>query len=137
MQVRVAAYAVIVRDGALLMSHWQEGDRWTLPGGGLEAGEDLADAAVREVFEETGYRVSLVRLLGISSRVIPAEVRIRGTGDLHTLQIIYEAEIVGGHLTSEVDGSSDEARWIPLDSLDSLPHVDHVDVGLQHWRSQG
>lgn len=133
MELRAAAYAVIVRDGALLMSHWGEGDRWTLPGGGLEPGEDPADAVVREVFEETGYRASVVHLLGISSRVIPAEVRIRGTGDLHTLQIVYEAEVMGGELTAELDGSSDDARWVPLDEVESLPHVEHVDFGLEKW----
>ena len=36
---------------------------WTLPGGGLEAGETPAEAAVREVWEETGLRVKVVRLL--------------------------------------------------------------------------
>lgn len=36
---------------------------WTLPGGGLEAGETAAEAAVREVWEETGLRVRTVRLV--------------------------------------------------------------------------
>ncbi|MBD5785194.1 NUDIX domain-containing protein [Cellulosimicrobium terreum] len=62
MQIRVAAYAVIVRDGLLLLPHWRKGDRdgWTLPGGGIDLGEHPEDAAVREVREETGYDVELV-----------------------------------------------------------------------------
>jgi len=36
---------------------------WTLPGGGLESGESPADAAVREMLEETGIRVRIVRLI--------------------------------------------------------------------------
>ena len=136
METRVAAYGVIVRDGLLLMSHWREGARWTLPGGGLEPGEDPADAAVREILEETGYEAAIDGLLGIASVVIPAATRIRGSGDLHTLQFIFSAHVVSGSLRREADGSSDDARWVPLDEVDTLPHVSHVDFGLEKWRSR-
>lgn len=136
MQTRVAAYGVIVRDGLLLLSHWQEGKRWTLPGGGLEPGEPPADAAVREILEETGFVASLDRLLGIDSIVIAAHERIHGDGvPLHSIQVVYAASIVSGELTHERDGSSDEARWVPLGDVARLPHVRHVDFGLEQWRA--
>lgn len=136
METRVAAHGVIIRDGLLLMSHWHEGDRWTLPGGGLDPGEPPADAAVREIFEETGYVASLDHLLGIDSTVIAAQDRIHADGvPLHSIQIVYAASIVSGELTHESDGSSDEARWVPLDEVARLPHVRHVDFGLEQWRA--
>ena len=75
--VRIAAYGVIVRDGELLLSHWNEDGRtgWTLPGGGLEDYETAEDAAVREIREETGYDAELVTLLGIDSWYIKPEDR--------------------------------------------------------------
>ena len=83
MQIRVAAYAVVVReDGRMLLPHWSEGDRggWTLPGGGIDPGEDPAAAAVREVREETGYDVELDGLLGVDGRVLGAADRVRPRG---------------------------------------------------------
>jgi 8-oxo-dGTP diphosphatase len=130
---RVGAYGVIIRDNALLLARWIEAGapRWTLPGGGLELGEDAPTGAVREIFEETGYTASLGPLLGVDSKHIPAGRRLRGTRPLHALRIIYEASITGGELRHEVNGSTDQARWVPLDEVPALDRVDLVDVGLR------
>jgi ADP-ribose pyrophosphatase YjhB (NUDIX family) len=136
MDMRVAAYAVVAdAEGRVLLAHWNEGRHpaWTLPGGGLEPGEDPEHAARREVREETGFRVALDDLLGIHSRVIPAADRISddATGPLHALRIVYRAHLTGGRLQSEVGGSTDRADWFPLAEVTSLPRVKLVDIGLR------
>jgi 8-oxo-dGTP pyrophosphatase MutT (NUDIX family) len=133
MDIRVAAYAVIVEGSRVLLAHWNEHGRsgWTLPGGGLEPGEDPADAAVREVEEETGYQAVLDELIGVHSHVIPEEQRVSGKGALQALRIIYRAHTVGGALRNEAVGSTDEARWFELDAARSLRKVALVDVGLR------
>jgi 8-oxo-dGTP diphosphatase len=131
--VRIAAYGVIVKDGELLLTHWNEEGRtgWTLPGGGLEDYETAEDAAVREIREETGYDAELVTLLGIDSRFIKPADRWEPNGrGFHALRIIYVARIVGGVLTHEVGGSSDEARWVPLDQVGELPTVSLVPAAI-------
>ena len=135
MDMRVAAYAVIVDDEErVLLAHWNEGRRaaWTMPGGGIEAGEDPEHAARREVLEETGYRVDIEELLGIHSRVIPASHRIPdgAEGPLHTLRIVYRARVTGGHLRNEVGGSTDRAEWFPLAGVHALQRVRLVDIAL-------
>lgn len=134
MDIRVAAYAVITDDaGRILLSHWNEHGHsgWSMPGGGLEPGEDPADAAVREVFEETGFHVRLIDLLDIDSHVVPAAARMRGQQRaLHAIRIVYRAEITGGVLTHEIGGSSDQAAWFSRDDIRELKRVSLVDIAL-------
>ena len=137
MDIRVAAYGVIIRDGRILLAHWSENGHggWTLPGGGIDGGEDPADAAVREIFEETGYTAKLDRLIGIDSIVIPAEQRFSGaTTPLQGLRIVYTAHILHGQLTHELDGSTDRAEWFALDDIVDLDRVSLVDVALRFYR---
>jgi 8-oxo-dGTP diphosphatase len=136
MDMRVAAYAVITdADDRVLLAHWNEGRHaaWTLPGGGLEAGEDPEHAVRREVHEETGYRVVIDALLGINSRVIPESSRISpdAEGPLHTLRIVYRARVTGGRLRDEVGGSTDRAAWFPFAATRTLQRVKLVDVAFR------
>jgi|SRR4051794_31647215 8-oxo-dGTP diphosphatase len=139
MDIRVAAYGVIIRDGQILLSHWNEHGRsgWTLPGGGIEPGEHPATAAVREIHEETGYTASLDRLLGIDTHVIPARNRSGLTNHpLQALRIVYRATILSGDLRNEIGGSTDEARWVDLADVDGLQTVELVRVGLTLDRTE-
>lgn len=135
MDLRVAAYAVVTDDeGRVLLARWTQGRRvaWTMPGGGLEDGEDPEDAVRREVREETGYSVRVDGLLGIHSRVIPAGRRIqKADSPLHTLRIVYRATITGGRLRNEVGGSTDMAGWFELPALADLQRVRLVDIALR------
>lgn len=136
MDMRVAAYAVIRDDaGRVLLAHWNESGRsgWTMPGGGLEAGEDPEDAVRREVREETGYRTRVDGLLGIHSQVIPEAHRIApdADGPMHTLRILYRATITGGALRNEIGGSTDRAAWFVREDVAALRRVKLVDIALR------
>ena len=136
MDIRVAAYGVIIEGAQILLAHWNEHGRsgWTLPGGGIDPGEDPAAAAVREIHEETGFHAEIDGILGVDSFVIPADRRLSddATGPLHAIRIVYRAHITGGTLTYEENGSTDYADWIALEQVPSLDRVSLVDVGLAY-----
>ena len=126
-RVRLAAYAWCERDGAVLLTRVSPegpgGGLWTLPGGGLDFGEEPTAAAIREVDEETGYDVDLGDLLGIRSAVLEPGHTVSG----HRVQmvgILYRGTITGGDLRLEHEGSTDLAAWVPYGDLDDLPSVD-------------
>lgn len=138
-RLRVAAYGVCVRDDAVLLSRFIGGDRprWTLPGGGMEHGEDPYDAVLRELTEETGYTGAVRELLGIHSW---HDIRPSHNGlpdgmsrDYQGLRIVYSVEITGGELTFEQDGSTDRAEWFPLQRVPELERVALVDYGLDFY----
>ncbi|MFC7493105.1 MULTISPECIES: NUDIX hydrolase [unclassified Nocardioides] len=120
---RLGAYAVIARDDHVLLALWNEPEvpTWTLPGGGVELHESLEDGAVREVREETGYDVLLGRLLGVDTRVsAPGDRFVPSDRWQKNVRVVYEATISGGDLAAEVDGTTDEARWIPIADVPGL-----------------
>lgn len=133
---RIAAYVVCVRAEQVLLARWisPDGPRWTLPGGGIDHGEDPRDAAVREVDEETGYEVVLDALLTVDSVHLTTDLDGRAI-DHHAIRVVYAAHVTDGELRFEVGGSTDEAAWVDLGAVDGLARVGLVDVGLVAWRA--
>jgi len=118
---RVAAYAVIIRDDRILLSrlaeHLTSKELWTLPGGGLEHGEDPRDAVVREVHEETGLDVEIDETAHVYSSHQSNTWRQGRRADAHSLRIVYDGWVpvdAPEPRVVEVDGSTVEAAWKPL-----------------------
>ncbi|MFJ3966544.1 NUDIX hydrolase [Streptomyces parvus] len=134
MDRRLAAYAVCIEDGRVLLALavGPDGDRtWTLPGGGVEHAEDPYDAVIREVAEETGLAAVVERLLGVDSRVIPVgERRLPGAPELQNVGIFYRVRVTGGRLRPEPNGDTAESAWTPLPEVARLRRSSLVDIGI-------
>jgi 8-oxo-dGTP diphosphatase len=121
---RVAAYAVILRDGEILLSRLSAAvtpdELWTLPGGGLDHGEDPRDAVVREIHEETGLDAVVGETARIYSAHLPGVWRDGRRVDAHALRIVYDGWVpldAPAPRVVEVGGSTMAAAWQPLDAV--------------------
>ena len=99
--------------------HLTVAGQWFLPGGGLDHGEDPVHGLRREFEEETGLDIAPGPLLGIISDVFILPDTHHTS--LHSLRIIYGVDGFSGELRDEIGGSSDTARWVPLDEAMDLP----------------
>jgi len=99
--VRPSASAVIFdRRGRVLLQQRSDGGQWGLPGGSVEIGESVTDAAIREVREETGLTVSVRRLVGVYSEPALQVVRYPDGNVWHYVNVCFECVVRGGTLTT-------------------------------------
>jgi len=151
--IRPAAYAWIVSDDRVLLCRLCEPHNkglWTIPGGGLEFGENLEEGCRREVREETGFGVRLYDLLCVDSicdevNPISASLEAKRLFDysmapapaqMYSLRIIYLASVTDGTLTNERDGSTDCAEWVQLSEATQYPLVDLAAKVLRVWKQR-
>jgi len=136
---RVAAYAVILREDQILLSRLaprvSRDELWTLPGGGLDHGEDPRDAVIREIHEETGLHATVGPTARVYSAHIPGAWRDGRQVDAHALRIVYDGWVpldAPEPRVVEVDGSTVEAAWIPVTDVISgaVPVVPMVSEAL-------
>lgn len=99
--------AVLDDDGRILLTRREDFEVWCVPGGAVDDGESLAEAAVREVREETGLEVALSRLVGLYSRP--------RFGGYHTFAL-FAAGVAGGSLRLQPQEVL-EAQWFGADEL--------------------
>lgn len=132
---RLAAYGVIAGDGRVLLCRVAQGypgaGRWTLPGGGIDFGEDPRDAVLREIHEETGLRAELGPLLEVDARHIPSDAN-RGGDHLHWIRMLFRAEVpsdVEPHVV-DVEGSTDDVRWFRPQELAAVELLELARLGV-------
>ena len=91
---------------------------WAVPGGSVEPGEGLEEAAIREVEEETGVAVRIVRPVAL----------VLSSGERGTHRVHYfQAEVVGGApRLGDPDGLIQRVEWVPAERLPHL-HLTHED----------
>jgi ADP-ribose pyrophosphatase YjhB (NUDIX family) len=108
----------------ILLTRRADNGRWCLPGGHFEPGEDVAEACVREMHEETGLEVRVVRLIGVYSS--PNTVLDYGERDrFQVVALNFEVGTVGGQL-----GLSDETTEVGYFTVDEIADLDL----LEHHR---
>ncbi len=129
---RVAAYGLLLRDEKMLLCRLAKTvgmnpGRWTLPGGGIDFGEDPKDAVIREFEEETGLAVKVNKLVTIDSLCDSRS----GRSAMHSIRIIYSVEYLSGDLRHEHAGSTDLCAWHTLAQTQELPLVALAKHGIE------
>ena len=120
----IAVNVAVLVDGKILLTKRDDFQVWCLPSGGVEDGESLAEAAIRETKEETGIDVRLTRVIGVYSR-------LGGIPDVHA--ILYEAKPIGGKLRVQ-PGETLEGDYFPFDKLPediSFGHVKRIEDAIK------
>lgn len=115
---RVAVGAVVFREGRVLLVRRGQApakDLWAIPGGSVEIGETLQQAAEREIREETGIRIRAARPIFIFDVIERDESE---SISFHYVIIDLSAEYVSGELSAGDDAV--EARWVSAEEINSL-----------------
>ena len=120
---RVGASTVIFNaEGKVLLTRRADNGLWCIPGGHLDFGETIEEAALREAFEETGLRVEIERLSGMYSVHYPAHI-FPERKERHVFIVTFRCRVTGGTLTPNEEVT--EFGWFD-------PHSLPPDLLLQH-----
>ncbi len=133
-QTRVAAYGLIGLPDQVLLCRLSPAiadfaGHWTLPGGGIDFGEDPEAAMIREVREETGLLIPGGQLLAVDSRHF-----VHPDRELHSLRLIFRCDRAIGELAWEEDGTTDRCEYFALPLPADLPRVELVDFALARFQ---
>ena len=111
----LAVNVAVIHDGNILLTKREDFETWVLPSAGVEAGESLAQAAIRETKEETGLDVQLTRLVGVYSRLDSWSL---------SYMILFAAKPVGGNIKPQ-EGETIAVEWFAFDDLPSPISLGH------------
>jgi 8-oxo-dGTP diphosphatase len=114
----VGVGAIIVEKNRVVLvkrGHPPLAGEWSIPGGVLEVGETLRQAAAREALEETGLTIEPADLLGVFDRILRDA---DGRTLYHYVLIDFLCRRIGGELRAA--GDADDARWFARDEVGEL-----------------
>ncbi|MFD0711797.1 NUDIX hydrolase [Paenibacillus sp. GCM10027626] len=113
--IAVGAGVFVYKDGKVLLQKRKDNLCWALHGGVVEMGEEVEEAAKRELFEETGLVANKLELLGIFSGDDRMYTYPNGD-EVYLIGIVYVCNDFSGKLLSETDETL-ELKWFDIDNL--------------------
>ncbi|OXM56624.1 NUDIX hydrolase [Amycolatopsis thailandensis] len=120
-------------DGRILMIRRTDNDLYSIPGGQLELGETLAQAAVREVREETGIECEVTGVIGLYSN--PNHVIAYDDGEVRQeFSICFRAKQLRGNLRTSSE--SKEVLWLDCGQLESVKIHPSTMLRLRHAQEE-
>ncbi len=128
----VPAVSAIVTDtqGSILLILRTDNGYWSIPGGGLNPGESVSDATVREVREETGIDCEVTGLVGIYSD--PNHVAAYDDGEVRQeFSICFTTRMMGGSLATSSESALVE--FVPADAIPGLRMHPSIRLRIQHY----
>ena len=111
----LAVNVAVIHENKILLTQREDFETWILPSGGVEDGESLAQAAVRETKEETGLDVELTRLVGVYSRL---------SNMSSGYMVLFAARPIGGKIKCQ-EGETIAVEWFAFDQIPSPLSVGH------------
>jgi len=108
--------AVFNERGEILLQKRADNGFWSMPGGAVDPGESVEQGAIREVWEETGLHVRVVRLVGVYSDPRNYMITQYPGGDIvHNVSLCFVCERVSG--TLQISHESTDIGYFPCDAL--------------------
>jgi len=126
--------AIVTNDvGQLLLVHKTDNDLWALPGGGMDIGESISDAVVREVKEETGLDVEVTGLVGVYTN--PGHVMAYDDGEVRQqFSLCFTTRLLGGQIRTSSETS--EVEFVSPDRIDDLNIHPSMRLRIRHWQER-
>jgi ADP-ribose pyrophosphatase YjhB (NUDIX family) len=129
---KVDVRGVVFKGDAILLVKELRDGRWTLPGGWADVNDSPAEATVREVYEESGYRTRAIKLLACYDRNKHGHPPYA----LHIYKLFFQCELIGGTPADSVETS--DAAFFCEDEIPelSLPRVtpEQISRFFEHHR---
>ena len=128
----VPAVSVVVPDGQgrILLIRRTDNNYWSIPGGGMEPGESVRQAASREVMEETGINCEITGLVGIYSN--PGHVAAYDDGEVRQeFSICLTARILFG--SPRTSSESSEVRFVPAADITRYDIHPSIRMRIGHY----
>ncbi|MED7926248.1 NUDIX domain-containing protein [Nonomuraea sp. LP-02] len=119
--------------GDLLMIRRSDNDNWAVPGGAIDLGESIPQAAIRETLEETGITCEITGLVGTYSDPRHVILYTSNGEARQEFSIVLTARAVSGEPTPSDE--SREVRWVPRDQVDGLRMDRSMRMRIQHYLS--